>query len=514
MSRALDFDPRPLLALLVVGFCLSLAGSANAAWRRAATPHFIIYGVNSESSLRDFAIRMERFDYALRRRFGFGDDAEPEKLTIYVVTDEGAVQELMPGDRRNAIGVYFAAPEGAFAAVSLKGYDDDSLSPDLVLFHEYTHHFMYRYFRTAFPNWYTEGFAEFMATTAFTKEGRVKVGLPAQHRAAGLLGFAPPPIERLLTQSTKDLSPTAGDVFYGRAWLLVHFLTLDPARHGQLTAYLQRLTAGESSLDAARETFGDLKILDKDLDHYQSGRLGYTTSVDIIPTPADFPVTELDPADSELVHLQLRERAIRNVFKLAPTLTATRRFVHEHPDNLNGQCLLANLEYTMWAFDRADASVDAALAINPKFSRALLLKGLIKEAQLIRNRTTAPEAWKSERSWLIRANNADVNDPLPLIFYYNSWLEAGLTPPENAFSGLKTAYSMIPEVGWARMSYAQALILRKSFAEAAQIIAPLANAPHDNGWSKSAQTLLARVNLAIKSGVMPPEAPTAGQQAP
>lgn len=59
------------------------------------------------------------------------------------------------------------------------------------------------------------------------------------------------------------------DNFYGRSWLLFHKLIFSKERAGQLTKYLKLISNGYSEVNAAIMTFGDLELLDKELNAYQ-----------------------------------------------------------------------------------------------------------------------------------------------------------------------------------------------------------------------------------------------------
>ncbi len=81
-------------------------------------------------------------------------------LTIYLL-DEGEDVERLTG-RENIQGLYSPSSEGSYLIASrAPGYYKERLSGQRVLFHEYTHHFMYRHFNSAWPVWYREGFAEY-----------------------------------------------------------------------------------------------------------------------------------------------------------------------------------------------------------------------------------------------------------------------------------------------------------------------------------------------------------------
>jgi hypothetical protein len=57
--------------------------------------------------------------------------------------------------------------------------------------------------------------------------------------------------------------------FYAESWALVHYLVLGPdERRGQVNRFVDLLQAGRPASDAAREAFGDLEKLDKELRSY------------------------------------------------------------------------------------------------------------------------------------------------------------------------------------------------------------------------------------------------------
>ena len=64
-----------------------------------------------------------------------------------------------------------AKPAGAIAVVPRNTGTDGVFTGQLVLFHEYAHHFMLQYAPAAYPAWYVEGFAEVVSTASFERKG-------------------------------------------------------------------------------------------------------------------------------------------------------------------------------------------------------------------------------------------------------------------------------------------------------------------------------------------------------
>ena len=259
----------------ILAFALAIAAAAavspaEAAWRQASSAHFVIYSEDDEKTLREFATKLERYDAAMRYMRGLPDpEISPQnRLTVFVVPSVNAVRKLYGKGGSGIGGFYTGRASGSYAISPRSIGAGGNIDEQIVLLHEYAHHFMMQTYPGAFPAWLIEGFAEFHSTARFDKDGAVGLGLPANHRAYGLLAMQPIRIEKLLASSVDDLADAEKDSFYGRGWLLTHFLTLDASRRGQLTAYVAQINSGTDSLTAARKVFGDLAELDKELNRY------------------------------------------------------------------------------------------------------------------------------------------------------------------------------------------------------------------------------------------------------
>jgi hypothetical protein len=296
---------RCLIAFLLM---LGFANPAAAKWIKAETPHFIGFSDGDDGALRSDMMRLERYDTLLRKRLNIGDDLGQVRLTVYFVRGADTVQKLYGGKDHNIAGFYTASAEGAIAVVPRRasGDDENSLTGNVILFHEYAHHLMFQYFQAAYPAWYVEGFAEFMSTAEFDKEGKAKLGLPAAHRAYGINEGYPVAITRLLTASVDDLEIDEADPFYGRSWLAVYFFVFSKERHGQLEKYLDLVSKGTTSLDAATQAFGDLRKLNRDLENYLgASRLPYILTADIQAAPDNIIITALSDGESAAMPYQV-----------------------------------------------------------------------------------------------------------------------------------------------------------------------------------------------------------------
>lgn len=481
------------LALLVV-----LASPAHAQWRKSETKHFTIYTTGNAESLRNFAIKVERFDSVLRRRYSVRDEETPQKLTIFMLTNQGAVSDIHGSGDRGVAGFYVPNGEGSMAVVPrASGNSKYDLDADAVLFHEYTHHFMIRNFPVAYPAWFVEGFAEFLATVDFTKEGNAKVGTPPYYRGYSLAMELPIPATRLLTADVEEIAFDQRDAFYGRAWLLTHYLNFNKARAGQLGKYLNAINAGSTNIDAAKESFGDLAVLDKELKSYLSQRkISYVQELRPTPAPDRIDISEVSAGGGATMLQRLRLMRGVGDDERATIIEALRSAAAKFPKAHEPQVLLAQAYFDAGEDAKAIAAADAALALSPAESRAMLYRGEAMLRQNVKDGTSDAKLWKEARNWVVKANRANVNDPMPLFAYYRSFGQQGVAPPALSLDGLRRAYQMAPEDRTIRMTYASALADQKKYAPAIRLVETVAFDPHSGPGSEEARRILKRLKAA------------------
>jgi tetratricopeptide (TPR) repeat protein len=484
-----------MVVLLIMGF----ATPAQAAWKEATTRHFRIYSQGGDKALSDFAIKLERFDRLLRTRYDIPDVDQPQRLTIFMLPTADAVSRSLDAAKggKFVAGYYTSRDRGSIAVVHRQESDaKGALDADAVLFHEYAHHFMLRYFPVAYPAWYIEGFAEFFSTVDFTAAGNAKTGLPAYFRAYSLVNGPSLPAERLFTVTGGELKADERGVFYGRSWLLTHYLERAESRKGQMSAYLRGINEGKSSLAAAQAAFGDLKQLDKELNNYLRGSLTYATQLQPTPAPSQLDIKTLSESLSELVPLRLKSmRGIRSD-KAAALAQELRAYTTKYPAEADGWYMLADAYAEAKQDNDASVAVEMALKLDPTFSRALLLKAEIALRKLRDSASATPAEWKTVRSMIVKANRANVNDPMPLLRYYQSWAAEGADPNPVAYDGVRRAYEMVPEATNIRIVYASSLARQKKYDDAIKLIEPVAFAPHENSDSIAARRIIARLKEA------------------
>ncbi|HLZ77806.1 MAG TPA: hypothetical protein VKQ09_00590 [Sphingomonas sp.] len=300
---------RGMVASIILA-AATLATPARATWLEATSSHFIIDADTSEDRIRDFAIRLERFDSALRSLYSVEDDPSrhSNRVRLYAV-GTGTIVKLCGSWCR---GFYY--PRAGGSVIFTAALSDDQSIYDLnaqqVLLHEYSHHFMFSSYAGVFPMWLAEGFAEFNANVKFQDDGSIQVGLPANYRAYPLFAGRNISMHELFNPPQNDLdNPRTLDVIYGRSWLLMHYLMMDPARQKQLHTYQQLVNSGVSSVDAATAAFGSIKELAFALEKYLSTNRFREMTVSPSPQPITLDVKPLSAGAATMMPVHMRSTA-------------------------------------------------------------------------------------------------------------------------------------------------------------------------------------------------------------
>ena len=493
-----------LRLVLFFGAAAALANApANAAWHKASSKHFVIYADEKPEKLRDFASRLEKFDQAVRSVRGMADPqmGDGNRLQVFVVPTVKDVQRL--GARTstgmtNFIGFYQGHAEGSIAVVPDQldsGMDEaDRL---VVFFHEYAHHLMFHDLRSAIPIWYSEGFAEFMSTAGFAKDGGVTLGKPALHRAYSVDDPRTLPLDSIFAGKFEKMSEDQWDSLYARSWLLLHYLTFESSRKGQLSRYLQDVSSGKDGLKAAQEAFGDFKAMDRNL-HGYIGRSRVTVYKVAAMPVGPIQVTPLSPGAAEVMPLRVQSKAGVTPATAAAHAGQVRAIAAKYPADPFVQVTLAEAEHDARNYAAAEAAADRALAADPGLIEAMIYKG---RAIMERAATDEPGAtFAAARSWFSKANKLDPEDPEPLMLFHQAQVRDSGRPNANGIAALHYASDLAPQDLGLRMQSAYQYLRDGKLAEARKTLAPVAYNPHRGSAAAAAKAAMDRIDAGDGKG--------------
>ena len=395
---------RLLLALALIALT---PASAFAEWRRAESPHFIVYSDGSERSLRDYTAKLERFDALLTSRFG-GARADVRRLPVYLVADGRALRVAVPGLPAGIAG-YYSASENDVFAVLVRGESDD------ILLHEYSHHVMARAGDVQYPGWLREGFAEYFATATVTEGGQASFGLPNPGRQYALQQNRGLPMDVVLRAdgSFGIDSETGRGMYYAQSWALTHWLLADAGRVRNLSAYVTAVNGDRDPVEAWQTIFAMTPDqLAAQLRAYVRGRLSYA-KVDIPPISPVITVTTLSPAADAVLLPMINARSWNPAQIDGPALLETlRAAAARFPDDPLALVALGRAEKRWGDPTAADTALTRALERQGDNVEGLLL---MADLATERGAAAADEAertrqWDLSRDFLRRALEADSTD--------------------------------------------------------------------------------------------------------
>lgn len=537
-----------MIRLLLLVFAALLATPAEAQWRQATTRHFIIHGAADESTIREAAVRLEKYHFLLRALTGAREAASPVKLKVYLMRNPAGVQGTMPGGGGGGVlGYYYATARGAFNVNTLRGPSlgragiragSDNSANEIgqqVLLHEYAHHFMYQYFPNNYPTWYSEGFAEFVSTAMIGDNDVIEVGHPPPLRTITLSQNTWLPLERMLTaRSYGDVGADIG-MLYAEGWLLVHYLFTQPGGKDQLRRYLELIGSGQTYQQATEAVWGaGARELNSALRSYSRSRLNALRlpfrAIDVGPIE----MRDLRPAEEALILSDIRLSAGVLQSEAQEFAVYVRRQAVRFPNDPYALRLLAEAEDAAGNYAASGQAAERLLALVPGDPKGLMLRASAQMEALRAAGNDSEEAWQEAREHLLEANRRDPNDAQVLLAYYQSFSSERQVPPAHAQNSLVRAMNLVPQDGYLRYLVAADFEARDMIEEAITIIRPVASSAHagddnpaerarrqrmreryrlvGNTQNESAREMLTRLErkLAERQGGAAPAAPAQG----
>lgn len=477
-----------------------LSAPAHADWHMASSDHFVIYADDSAKDLAKFAEMLERYHAAMAHVTNKSSAAPSpsNRVTIFAVGSVRDLQELAGGNSRYLQGFYL--PRAGASRAFVQDVRPNGRNPDgslRVLLHEYAHHYLISTNSFAMPRWLSEGSAEFFASATFEDNGRVMIGRPALHRGYELAYADDVAVRELFDAGLYDAKKrTRYDAFYGRSWLLYHYLVFSEERAGQFGQYWLQLIQGTPSLEAAELAFGDLDVLEKDLDKYLRSRrmTAFNIPGELLPI-GKVTVSKLSEGKAAMMPVIIRSQRGVNDETAQELLPEARRIAALFPDDADVLAALAEAEYDAGNDSEAIAAADRALAIDPATKNALVQKGyaLFRKAVDESDRTAAYEAAMKP---FLALNKLETDHPLPLIYFHRSLAEQGIPLTESARHALERAAELAPFDQSLKFNAALMQAEEGKVQIARQTLAPVAFDPHGSSLARQAGRLMAALEDA------------------
>jgi tetratricopeptide (TPR) repeat protein len=267
--------PQLTAVLLLFSSAVSLGAASPERWIELRSQHFLVLTDSNEKDARRIASQFERMRAVFHVLLP-NATADSGRITVLALKDKKAFQSMEPAaylakGQLELAGLFLRTPDTNYILVRLDAGNQQE-HPYATVYHEYTH--LLNSKSEWLPLWINEGLAEFYQNTDI-EDRDVRLGQPSTDDVLYLRQNRLLPLTTLFAvdhNSPYYHDEQKGSVFYAESWALTHYLIVNDRRNKThlLHDYFANLTAGQDSVTAAQNAFGDLKILQHKLDDYVS----------------------------------------------------------------------------------------------------------------------------------------------------------------------------------------------------------------------------------------------------
>jgi hypothetical protein len=254
-------------------------------WIHATSKNFDVVTDLDEEKARRMVQDLEDYRYFTINILKLRILKDIKPLKILAIGNEARLSSL--GFPNTWAGVFTSNLDGSYALANVAHYvstNKNSSFARQVLLHEYNHFLLRLTEQTqAYPTWYDEGIAEYLATFHYDGE-KVTLGeeVEGSSRLDSLLIYSAQiniDSEKLMNTTVLPVnSDNTEDVFqiqrfYARSFFLMHYLNTTPELRAALASYLNWIKLGYPEPDALMRAFGiDHAQLDRDTRTYINRR--------------------------------------------------------------------------------------------------------------------------------------------------------------------------------------------------------------------------------------------------
>ncbi|WP_250461612.1 tetratricopeptide repeat protein [Microbulbifer litoralis] len=259
----------PLLTLLVAVVIYSPLSTAGD-WYEYKSDNFTVYSDVPERRVNEMMRDLERFRRAALSFTGLEERPENRKLRVYHFDSAREFRKF--ADRDNIAGFYRETWGGP---VIFSRQDAGGISDSGLMFHEYVHHLMRERSAITYPRWYSEGFAELLASAELRDDVVVIGGVPHWRLGAWAgAGSRPLGLRALLKPDLQRDGRRYWNNYYATAWLFTHYVQLgmhagNPDYKTANSRYLNAVADGADPETVFEDFFGTpIDHMERELQDY------------------------------------------------------------------------------------------------------------------------------------------------------------------------------------------------------------------------------------------------------
>src|ERR1700730_8267528 len=486
------------LAFCTVALAGPLAVQAKDNWISVRSQNFQLVGNASEKDIRLVANRLEQFRTVFALLFPAMKLNSPVPTTVIVFKSDSSYKPFKVNP--NLSGYFQAGEDVNYITLTTEKASEDQ--PFRIIFHEYVHLLVENTMGPTVPLWFNEGLAESYSTFDIADENRKAIlGDIVRNHVLFLRETQLLPVRTLFAVDYKSPYSNEGNkmnIFYAESWMLMHYLLQGEKqrRRPQLARFLELIRANVKIEDAFQQAFQtSVDAFEKDFRSYVQGAKYMATAV-TFEKKLDF--------DSEMQSAPISEAEAQAY--LGDLLLHTRRFndaeAHlQQALTLNPELPMAEASFGMLRvrqgrLDDARQHLEKAVAANSQnylthFYYAYALSGLSMSGNQFVS-SYAPEVTATMRAELKKAIalKPDFPESYALLGFINVVRNEDV---DETIALLKHALTISRSNRGGGGGLAQLYLRKESFAEARQLLEPMARNSPDPEMRQQAQSLLVGV---------------------
>jgi tetratricopeptide (TPR) repeat protein len=260
---------------LLLPWCLvtlSLAREKQENWLEVRSAHFTVMTDANEKAGRRIADQFERMRSVFHTAFPKMSIETSAPIVVLATKDDKDFRALEPAaylakGQLKLGGLFLRAPDKNYILMRVEAEGEH---PYAVVYHEYTHLLLGKS-ADWLPLWLNEGLAQFYENTDI-HEKDVALGQPSTESILLLRQSRLLPLTTLFTVDANSPyyhEENKGSIFYAESWALTHYLQVKDFQQKthRVADYVQLLAEKIDPVTAASRAFGDLKVLQSDLEN-------------------------------------------------------------------------------------------------------------------------------------------------------------------------------------------------------------------------------------------------------
>ncbi len=430
-------------------------------WVKAESKNFIVYSNIPEHHALAYTKKLEQFRYIISGFYNINKDnsSHNDKFEIYLLRHRGQFEIIYPNIRSGIAGFVRNCPTGTYAYSHFDGekiteakdikVQEENLSLNII-FHEYTHLFMFQNSTVYYPKWFIEGYAEYYSTMRISGD-RAVVGMALSLRSISILSLGTTIDYKYILKNklSKRQDNEFLMSFYAQSWLLTHYLMADPERLKKLKQYFAEINEGKDEIETFERIFAiKLENLSYVLKAYYLKDIRATIyRVSSMPEP----VVEITNMPKSADNLLLLNAAAINCPKQdykPKLLSMIEKEAAKFPNDDYAKMVLANAYIYVGPEEKAVDFYKTYTATNPNDAKGFFNLGLTYYLMAKNNKFLPNETYESQiklaRSLFGKSYKLNPANAVNLYHFSITGPNTGIKPDESSYNAALEAYLSYP----------------------------------------------------------------------